>query len=208
MTVDDVIDVIREEATEDFLQMAGAGKDREILLKSTRESAFIRAPWLLASWVGGVMVSVIITAFDYELSQVLALASFIPVVIGMGGNIATQSSTIVVRGIATGRVNMAESYKLVLKELRVGVILGLVYGVFLGVVAFLGYQEHMMLGVVVGSSIFFCMAMSATIGTLIPLILKRFDVDAAIATGPFVTTFIDLLGVLMYFFVAKLLLGL
>lgn len=208
VTVDDIIDVIREEATEDFLQMAGAGKDREILLKSTRESAMIRAPWLFASWIGGVMASFIINAFEHELSQVLALAAFIPVVIGMGGNIATQSSTIVVRGIATGRVNMSEAYKLVFKEMRVGVILGLIYGAFLGIVAFLGYQEQMMLGLVVAISIFFCMAMSATVGTLIPLILKRFDVDAAIATGPFVTTSIDLLGVLMYFFVAKMLLGL
>ena len=207
VTVDDIIDVIREEATEDFLQMAGAGKDREILLKSTRESAVIRAPWLFASWIGGVMASIIINAFEHELSQVLALAAFIPVVIGMGGNIATQSSTIVVRGIATGRVNMAESYKLVFKEMRVGAILGLLYGMLLGIVAFLGYQEQMMLGLVIGVSIFFCMVMSTTVGTLVPLILKRFDVDAAVATGPFVTTSIDLLGVLMYFMVAKSFLG-
>ncbi len=208
VTVDDIIDVIREEATEDFLQMAGAGKDREILLKSTRESAIIRAPWLFASWIGGVLASFIINAFEHELSQVLALAAFIPVVIGMGGNIATQSSTIVVRGIATGRVNMAKAYKLVFKEMRVGVILGLIYGVFLGLVAVIGYQDQAMLGLVVGLSIFFCMVMAATVGTLIPVILKRFDVDAAIATGPFVTTSIDLLGVLMYFFVAKMFLGL
>ncbi|MGL1931875.1 MAG: magnesium transporter [Desulfotalea sp.] len=208
VTVDDIIDVIREEATEDFLQMAGAGKDREILLKSTKDSAIIRAPWLLASWVGGIIVSFIINAFEQELSQVLALAAFIPVIIGMGGNIATQSSTIVVRGIATGRVNMEEAYKLVFKELRVGIILGLLYGGFLGVVTYFGYQDIAMLGLVVGLSIFFCMAMSAAVGTMIPLILKRFDVDAAIATGPFVTTSIDVLGVLMYFFIAKFFLGL
>ena len=125
VTVDDIIDVIREEATEDFLQMAGAGKDREILLKSTRESAFIRAPWLLASWIGGVTVMLIIGSFEEELSKMIALASFIPVVIGMGGNIATQSSTIVVRGIATGRINLDESYRVVFKEMRVGLILGI-----------------------------------------------------------------------------------
>ena len=85
ITVDDVIDVIRQEATEDFLQMAGAGKDQEILLKSTLQNAFIRAPWLAASWVGGVAAMFIITAFEGELMKTLALASFIPVVIGMGG---------------------------------------------------------------------------------------------------------------------------
>lgn len=208
VTVDDIIDVIREEATEDFLQMAGAGKDREILLKSTKDNAMLRAPWLFASWLGGVMAMVIIGAFEHELSKVIALASFIPIVMGMGGNIATQSSTIIVRGIATGRVNINDFVRLVFKEMRVGVILGLVYGVFLGVVAYIGFADPPLLGLVVGISIFFCMVMAATVGTLIPLILKRFDIDAAIATGPFVTTSIDILGVLMYFYVAKLLLNL
>ncbi len=208
VTVDDIIDVIREEATEDFLQMAGAGKDREILLKSTKDNAMLRAPWLFASWIGGVMAIFIIGAFEDELTQVLALASFIPIVMGMGGNIATQSSTIVVRGIATGRVNINDFIRLVFKEMRVGMILGVVYGVFLGVVAYFGFPDPAMLGLVVGISIFFCMTMAATLGTLIPLVLKRFDIDAAIATGPFVTTSIDILGVLMYFYVAKLFLNL
>lgn len=208
VTVDDIIDVIREEATEEFLQMAGAGKDREILLKTTKESALIRAPWLFASWIGGVMAMLIIGAFEHELTQVIALASFIPVVIGMGGNIATQSSTIIVRGLATGRINMGEAYRVVFKEMRVGLILGMVYGLFLGLIAFLGFPVPTLLGVVVGISVFFCMAMSSTLGTIIPLILKRFDIDAAIATGPFVTTSIDILGVLMYFWVAKVFLNL
>lgn len=124
VTVDDVIDVIREEATEDFLQMAGAGKDREILLKSTLDNAFTRAPWLFASWIGGVMAVFIISYFEAELQKVLALAAFIPIVMGMGGNIATQSSTIVVRGIATGRVNMQEISSVIFKEMKVGLLLG------------------------------------------------------------------------------------
>lgn len=203
VTVDDIIDVIREEATEEFLQMAGAGKDREILLKSTRENAMLRAPWLFASWIGGILAMFIIGAFEEELSQVLALASFIPIVMGMGGNIATQSSTIIVRGIATGRVNINDFLRITFKEMRVGMILGVIYGLFLGVVAYLGFTEPALLGMVVCISIFFCMTMAATLGTLIPLVLKRFDIDAAIATGPFVTTSIDILGVLMYFYVAK-----
>jgi magnesium transporter len=203
VTVDDIIDVIREEATEDFLQMAGAGKDHEILLKSTKENAILRAPWLFASWIGGIMAMIIIGSFEQELTKVLALASFIPIVMGMGGNIATQSSTIIVRGIATGRVNMNEFLKVVFKEFRVGVILGTLYGVFLGVVAYFCYLDLKMLGLVVGVSVFFCMVMAAVVGAFIPLVLKRFGIDAAIATGPFVTTSIDILGVLMYFWVAK-----
>jgi magnesium transporter len=203
VTVDDIIDVIREEATEDFLQMAGAGKDREILLKSIKDNAMLRAPWLFASWLGGIMAMVIIGAFQRELSEVLALASFIPIVMGMGGNIATQSSTIVVRGIATGRVNINDFLRLIFKEMRVGMILGIVYGLFLGIVAYFGFTDTPLLGVVVCISIFFSMTLAATIGTLIPLVMKRFDVDAAIATGPFVTTSIDILGVIVYFSVAK-----
>ncbi len=97
---------------------------------------------------------------------------------------------------------------MVFKEMRVGLILGLIYGMFLGGVSFFGFSEPSLLGVVVGLSIFICMAMSATLGTIIPLILKRFDVDAAIATGPFVTTSIDILGVLVYFWIAKVFLNL
>jgi magnesium transporter len=208
VTVDDIIDVIREEATEEFLQMAGAGKDREILLKSTIDNAALRAPWLFASWIGGVMAMIIIGTFEHELSQVLALASFIPIVMGMGGNIATQSSTIIVRGMATGRVNMSALWNVIFKEMRVGVLLGVLYGLFLGVLAYFVHHEPKLLGVVVGLSIFGSMVMAATIGTVIPLILKRFGIDAAIATGPFVTTAIDIVGVLMYFYVAKMLLGL
>jgi len=208
VTVDDIIDVIREEATEDFLQMAGAGKDREILLKSTFDNAMTRAPWLFASWIGGVMAMFIIIYFDTELQKVLALAAFIPIVMGMGGNIATQSSTIIIRGIATGRVNMQELSKVVFKEMRVGLILGTVYGLFLGVLAFFGYAEPANLGLVVGLSVLFVMTLSATVGTFVPLILKRLDFDAAVATGPFVTTSIDILGVLAYFLIAKILLNL
>ena len=203
-----IIDVMREEASEAFLQMAGAGKDIEILLKSTKENALIRAPWLFASWIGGVAALLIIGAFEEELGQVMALAAFIPIVMGMGGNIATQSSTIVVRGIATGSVNISDYRRIVFKELRVGVILGVLYGSFIGILAYFGYADPPLLGLVVGLSVFFSMAMAATVGTVIPLILKRFDIDAAVATGPFVTTAIDILGVLAYFMIAKFFLNL
>ena len=203
VTVDDVVDVIREEATEDFLRMAGAGKDREILLKSSWENAKARLPWLFASWIGGIGAASIIGTFENMLANIVALAAFIPVILGMGGNIATQSSTIIVRGMATGRVNIGGEIKLIFKEIKVGLILGSLYGILLGVFAkftFTSAPDN--LGFVVGLSICASMVVAATVGTIIPLILRKLDIDPAIATGPFVTTSIDILGVLFYFLIA------
>ena len=207
VTVDDVVDIIREEATEDFLQMVGAGKDREILLKSSWENARMRLPWLFASWVGGIMAAFIIGIFDNVLQSTIALAAFIPVIMGMGGNIGTQSSTIIVRGLATGRVSIENSMRILFKEIRVGLMLGILYGLLLGVFAILKFLDvSPMVGVVVGVSICISMIIAATIGSLVPLILNRFEIDPAIATGPFVTTSIDILGVACYFLIAIFLL--
>lgn len=203
VTVDDIIDVLREEATEDFLQMAGAGKEQEILLKPLHQKIILRAPWLLASWIGGIGAMFIINSFQGELQRVLALASFIPIIAGMGGNIATQSSTIIVRGLATGRVNMNQFFQILWKELAVGVVLGSLFGFLLGVLAYFEYTSPLYLGLVVGLSVFIVMTMAATVGSLVPMILKRFNVDAAVATGPFITTTIDVLGVSIYFTIAK-----
>ena len=207
VTVDSIVDVIREEATEDFLQLAGAGKDREILLKSSWENARVRLPWLFASWIGGILAAFIIGIFDSLLENVIALAAFIPVIIGMGGNVGTQSSTIIVRGLATGRVSFENSMKVLLKEMRVGLILGLLYGLLLGVFAIFQFIDTSpLLGLVVGLSISISMILAATIGSLVPLVLNRFEIDPAIATGPFVTTAIDIIGVTFYFLIAKSLL--
>jgi len=209
VTVDNVVDVIREEATEDFLQLAGAGKDREILLKSSWENARIRLPWLFASWIGGIVAAFIIGVFDNILENAIALAAFIPVIIGMGGNVGTQSSTIIVRGLATGRVSFENSITVLFKEMRVGLILGILYGMLLGFFAIFQFIDTSpMLGVVVGLSICVSMILAATIGSLVPLVLNRFEIDPAIATGPFVTTAIDIMGVAFYFLIARsLLLG-
>ena len=208
VTVDDVVDVIREEATEDFLQMAGVGKDREILLKSSWENAKVRLPWLFASWIGGVVAAYVIGSYEYMLENIIALAAFIPVIIGMGGNIGTQSSTIIVRGMATGRIEIGNELIILVKELKVGLILGILYGVLLGLFANLRFIEtDPMLGLVVGLSIACSMLIAVTVGSFTPLILRKLDIDPAIATGPFVTTSIDILGVLFYFVIAGILLN-
>ena len=207
VTVDDVVDVIREEATEDFLQMAGAGKDREILLKSSWDSAKIRIPWLLASWTGGIIASLVIGNFEKMLENTIVLVSFIPIIIGMGGNIGTQSSTIIVRGMATGRITMGDEGATILKELKTGLILGILYGLMLGLFAGVRFlNTEPMIGVVVGLSICSAMIIATGVGTLTPLVLRKVEIDPAIAAGPFVTTSIDILGVLLYFLIAGLLL--
>ncbi len=206
VTVDDILDVIREEATEDFLRMVGAGKDREILLKPVMQNVWTRLPWLAASWLGGILAMLVISSFEEELSKVLILAGFIPVIIGMGGNIGTQSSTITIRGLATGRINIEHAWNFIGKQLRVGLILGLIFGVMLGLLGW-AYGEPR-LGTVVALAIGATMFISALLGTLVPVVLRRLDVDPAVATGPFVTTTTDVLGVLIYFLLAKSLLAL
>tara|TARA_B100000809_G_scaffold31147_1_gene27061 strand:- start:9658 stop:11025 length:1368 start_codon:yes stop_codon:yes gene_type:complete len=203
VTIDDVVDIIRQEASEDFLQMAGVGKDREILLKSPLENAQARAPWIFASLIGGICAAAIIGYFDALLKEIIVLAAFIPVIIGMGGNIGTQSSTIVVRGLATGRVDIGNTVNLVLKEIVVGAILGVLYGTLIGFAsAFITGNEVENFGLVIGLSIVCSMIIATAVGTSVPLLLKKLDFDPAISTGPFVTTAIDILGVALYFIIA------
>ena len=203
VTVDDVVDVIREEATEDFLQMAGIGKDREILMKSTFDNVKLRLPWLFASWIGGTIAAYVIGVFEPVLQSVIALAAFIPVIIGMGGNVGTQSSTIIVRGFATGRLQLSKIGSVIWKEIRVGLILGIFYGILLGAVAMLKFIDAPPeLGLVVGLAICVSMIIATSIGTLVPIVLRKLDVDPAIASGPFVTTAIDVFGILAYFLIA------
>lgn len=211
ITVDDVIDVIREEATEDFLQMAGAGRDRDILMKSAFSNAKTRIPWLFASWIGGMLVASIITTYEETLGQVLALMAFLPIIIGMAGNVGTQTATIIVRGIATGRVTPGAAMQVVMKELKVGLLLGGLYGVLLGgsgyLLGWIGYMDTgamnaMQLGITIGVGIILAMTTAAFVGALVPVVLHRINLDPAVATGPFVTTSVDILGVAVYFLVA------
>ena len=204
VTIDDVVDIVREEASEDFLQMAGVGKDREILLKSPIENAQSRAPWIFASLIGGICAAAIIGYFDHLIKEMIVLAAFIPVIIGIGGNIGTQSSTIIVRGLATGRVDVGNTSSLVIKEIIVGAILGTLYGALIGFASepITGTRIDN-LGLVVGLSIGCSMTIATAVGASVPLILKKLSFDPAISTGPFVTTAIDILGVALYFIIAS-----
>ncbi|MFO7963487.1 MAG: magnesium transporter [Desulfobacterales bacterium] len=205
VTVDDVIDIFREEATEDILKMAGVGEEfieTQSIMRNTR----IRVPWLMASFIGGVIAFFIIGQYESSLQRFAFLAAFIPVIMGMGGNIGTQSSTIVVRGLATGRFSVRDIWPVVSKELSVGFILGFIYGLLIAGVA--QYQYSIGLAALsVGLSVLCSMSIAALIGSLAPMFFARINIDPAVATGPFVTTAIDIISVLFYFSIATAFLG-
>ncbi len=205
VTVDDVIDIFREEATEDFLKMAGAGGEF-IETKSVFKSTKIRLPWLFASCIGGIIAFFIIGGFEKSLTQFTYLAAFIPVIMGMGGNIGTQSSTIVVRGLATGRLHIRNIWSVVLKELAIGFILGVIYGLLIGAVAQLQYNLPAA-AISVGLAVICSMCVAALVGSMVPMLMARINIDPAVATGPFVTTSIDIISVFCYFQIAAILLG-
>jgi magnesium transporter len=198
VTIDDVIDVMREEATEDFYKLAGTS-DEERLVKSTLRSARIRLPWLFAAFAGGLLAALLIRAYVPLLSRATTLACFIPVVLGMGGNIGTQAATIMVRGLSTGRISLRRAGGVIFKEIRIALLLGLFYGALLGLAApaLVGLRPRA--GVVVGLSLWLSMGMAAIIGSVLPMLLKTIHVDPAVATNPFVTTSVDLLGLLAFF---------
>ena len=205
VTVDDVIDILRKEATEDILKMAGVGEEF-VETKSIFKSTRIRLPWLFASCVGGLFAFYIIGKFEGSILKYAYLAAFIPVIMGMGGNIGTQSSTIVVRGLATGRLHVRDIWSVVMKELSVGVILGSVYGALIGSVAQFRYSM-VALAVSVALAVISSMSVAALVGSLVPMAFARINIDPAVATGPFVTTAIDIISVFFYFKIATTLLG-
>jgi len=205
VTVDDVIDIIREEATEDILKMVGAGEEF-VETKSIYKNIKMRMPWLFASCVGGIIASFIIGYFQSSLSKLAYLAAFIPVIMGMGGNIGVQSATITVRGLATGRLSIRDIWSVVSKQLMVGLMLGLFYGFVVGMVAQLKYTQTLF-ALSVAIAVFSSMTMAALAGSLVPMTLAKINVDPAIASGPFVTTAIDIISVTFYFIIATTLLG-
>ncbi|MFW6080385.1 MAG: magnesium transporter [Desulfosalsimonas sp.] len=205
ITVDDVIDIFREEATEDILKMAGVGEEF-VETKSVFRSIRIRLPWLFASCVGGVIAIFVIGYFEQSLQQVSYLAAFIPVIMGMGGNVGIQSSTIVVRGLATGRIHIQDLWHVVGKELAVGVLLGVIYGILLAALAQIQYTV-VGFSIAVSAGMLCSMSVAALIGSLLPMLFARIGVDPAVATGPFVTSSIDIVAVFFYFQLATFLLG-
>ena len=207
ITVDDVIDVLHEEATEDMMKMAGTSGD-EISYSSVWKNAKARLPWLFASWIGGIIAMNVIGAFSSGFGNHIALfamlATFIPIVNGMGGNVGTQSLSIIVRGLATGRIDSKSISKEIFRESRVGLLLGVTYGVLLAVAAMIFFGE-IKVGIVAGIAMSMNMIIASVMGTFLPLIAAKFKVDPAVASGPFIATSIDVIGATIFFLTAYLL---
>lgn len=202
ITVDDVVDVIREEATEDMLKMAGAIEEDTVSKSSSLGSARLRLPWLFTNLVGSLLSGAILWYFRYTIQEVVAIVSFIPVIAAMGGNVGLQSSTLIIRGLATGLVELTDVWTVFFREVKIGLVMGLACGVILTIV---GWGLHQgFLGVVVGVSLVIAFLVSTSMATIMPIVLKRMGVDPAVAAGPFVTTANDITGITIYLTLATI----
>jgi magnesium transporter len=202
ITIDDVVDVIREEAEKDFQMASGISENVESsssILKNTRS----RLPWILIGLAGGVMSSQIIKGYEDSIALIPSLAFFIPLIASTAGNIGVQSSAIVVQGLASKDFQMKGILTQVIKESIVGIVVGLICaGVIYGVGYF--FTEELKLATTLAISLFVVVLFAAVLGTFIPLVLDRLKIDPALATGPFITTANDIIGLSIYFLVAYL----
>lgn len=208
VTIDDVVDVIKEEAVEDMMLMAGVGDELEPHERSAFKAARQRFAWLSITLVGGIGMAELIGIFEATLQKQAVLAGFIPVILGMGGNVGTQAATIAVRNIATGHLDTQGTWWVLFRETRVGLLLGAGFALALGSYTLLRWMDTPMLALAISASIVVTLAAAAALGAMVPLSLHRVGVDPAVATGPFVTTGIDLVAILIYFSLAGLVLGL
>jgi magnesium transporter len=205
VTVDDVVDVIREEATEDMLKMAGATQEDAILKSSTVEAARHRLPWLFTNLAGSLVSGAILWHFRHTIQEVVAVVSFIPVIAAMGGNVGLQSSTLIIRGLATGGIELSDVWKVFFREVRIGFLLSVACGLILTGVEWL-WHGQVVLGLVVGASLVIAFLVSTSMATIMPVVLRKMEVDPAVAAGPFVTTANDITGMSIYLALATALL--
>lgn len=206
VTVDDIIDVVEKEATEDIYRMAGTVSEDDVHKKSIFRVVSLRLPWLFTCLIGGLISGSIIKFFRVSLDETIALAFFTPVILGMGGNVGIQSSTIVVRGIALGYFERVQIFWVLSREMGTGLLLGAICGTLVGLMASLLQMGGKVITLVVGISMFCSLSLATFIGTIFPLIFKRLNIDPAISAGPFVTTVLDITGLIIYFTLAGFLL--
>lgn len=204
ITVDDVLDVLTEEYTAEVSKMAGTDESDTVgaTLKTSIKS---RLPWLLVSWAGGTMGAVLLGSYSEEIAKMVALTFFMPVVFGMGGNVGSQSSTITVRGLATGELTQSRLLRRIRKEISVGAILGSIFAILLGTVSFFMFSQ-VNLSLVVAGSILTTMTISSGLGSLLPYVFDKLGFDPAFGAGPLVTTTTDIISIGVYFTVASVLL--
>lgn len=203
ITVDDVVDVMREEAEEDIARIAGMDEE-QFNETSVRRVVFYRLPWIQASLLGGLISGAILNYFTISMGLALSLLAFVPVIMAMGGNAGSQAAITMVRLLAFRKLSRSDVISLVWREARIGLLLGFTAGIIVGVVALL-WKANWFYGVVVGISMNTAILFAVTMGAIIPIVFQRLRVDPAIATGPFVSMSNDATGLVIYFTLAALL---
>ena len=199
ITFDDVMDVVKEEAEKDYQMASGISEDVESS-DSVWELTRARLPWLLIGMIGGLLGAKVIGIFDLENN--FELAFFIPLIAAMGGNVGVQSAAIVVQGLANDSLKMENLFQKLIKELGVGLLNGVICSVIILGAAFgLGYG--MELSLTVSISLLVVIVFAALFGAFIPLTLEKYNIDPALATGPFITTVNDVLGLFIYFMIGQ-----
>lgn len=204
ITVDDVLDVVDQEATEDMYRMAGIGV-KERATSPMLESARRRVPWLGFNMVWSLASAFVISGFQGTIEAATVLVVFIPVIAGQAGNAGIQTATIVIRSLALGEVSPRDTFRVLLREWGVGLIKGATFGVVLGLIAW-GWKGNAVLGLVAGGALFLNIAVVAsTTGVVLPMTLRRMGIDPATIAGVFDTMLSDLMGNLIYLGIATLL---
>ena len=198
ITADDVIDVIQEEATEDMYRLA-ALSEQDDMAEPVRKTAWRRGVWLAVNLVTAILASVVIAQFEATISHIVALAVLMPIVASMGGIAGTQTLTVIVRGIALGRVTYANAKRALMKETSVGLFTGLTFALVIGaVVSFWFPQWGIDLGLVIAAAMMINLCVAGLAGALIPLTLQRLHIDPALASGTILTTVTDVVGFLSF----------
>lgn len=202
ITIDDVVDVIREEAEKDYQMISGITEDVE---PSDNVWLLTRArfPWLLVGLGGGIMGALVMGSFEYELTINTQLAFFVPLVAAMGGNAGVQSSSIIVQAIANQSIGFETTTKKLLKELTVALLNGVALAAIILAYSYF-YTASLPLTLTVSISLLTVIICASVFGSFIPMLLDRFKIDPALATGPFITTFNDIMGLLIYFLIGRL----
>jgi len=205
VTVDDVIEAMEDEVSEDMYRIAGTG-ERDPLHGTLPRKVWLRLPWLIVTLLGGLLICGIVSRFEKSIAEVVALAAFLPIIPLMGGNVAIQASTIVVRGLALGDIEHGKIMRLLAREFSVAFVLGVLCGAIAGGMAHLLYGQ-IVLGFVIATAVFAAVICAALMGTLFPLVFNTLGLDPALAAGPLVTILNDLTSVTIYLALATLLLS-
>ncbi|MCS6758835.1 MAG: magnesium transporter [Candidatus Devosia euplotis] len=205
LTIDDIVDVIHEEADEDIKLLAGVGD--EDISDSTLYTVRSRVPWLIINLFTAVMTSMVIGLFNATIEQMVALAVLMPIVASIGGNAGTQTMTVTVRALSMRELDGRRLRRLISREMIVGLINGVIFAVLIGLVTCLRFN-NLQLGAVIGAAMVINMAAAGTAGILIPLTLEKFKADPAIASSVFVTTVTDVVGFFAFLGIAGLWFGL